>query len=194
MKCTIHKKVEHKDKLLCCNLSFGFVTKVRACKGAAQEWRLGVTFHVPRRLRIWESVKIEPPHSQVNSHFEGWSLDGLLNLLKNDCKGQNPLDCGVSYIIGKLLEHKYLKWACMTHLKIWNKLWPKKGWESYCQIWFPTTKSQEEPQFSCVQMACNIVLESFRKGLQLCFKLHEDWRSAHKVMAPQSRGNPNFGN
>jgi hypothetical protein len=27
-----------------------------------------------------ESVRNEPPHSQMSSHFESWSLNGLLNL------------------------------------------------------------------------------------------------------------------
>ncbi len=31
-------------------------------------------------------------------------------------QGQNPLDWGVYYIIGKLLEHRCLKWALTTHL------------------------------------------------------------------------------
>ncbi len=32
------------------------------------------------------------------------------------CRGQNPLDWRVPYIIEKLLELRCLKWACMTHL------------------------------------------------------------------------------
>jgi hypothetical protein len=46
----------------CRNSSLGLVTKARACKGACQKWNLGVTFHVPGRLKVWESVKIEPLH------------------------------------------------------------------------------------------------------------------------------------
>jgi hypothetical protein len=54
------------------------------------------------------------------------------------------------------------------HLK--HKIWPKKGSGVKLAICLPTTKSQESPQFLCVQMACNRLLESFRRGLQLCFK------------------------
>ncbi len=43
-------------------------------------------------------------------------------------------------------------------------------------------------------MACDISLKSSRQGLKLVFKLHIDQRFAHKVMASQSRGSPNFGN
>ncbi len=39
-------------------------------------------------------------------------------------------------------------------------------------------------------MACHIPLESSRWGLQLCFKSHLNPRSSHKVMGPQSCGNP----
>jgi len=43
--------------------------------------------------------------------------------------------CGLLYIIGKLLEHRCLKWARMAHLDIWNISYgQKKGWESNCQF------------------------------------------------------------
>jgi hypothetical protein len=43
--------------------------------------------------------------------------------------------CGVLYIIGKLLELKYLKWARIIHLNIWNTSYDqKKGRESNCQF------------------------------------------------------------
>jgi len=51
-------------------------------------------------------------------------------------------------------------------------------------IWLPTTKSQESPQFPCIQVACNIPLKSSRQGLQLCIRPHLNWRSAQKVMGP----------
>jgi hypothetical protein len=37
-------------------------------------------------------------------------------------------------------------------------------------------------------------LESAQQGLQRCFKHHFNRRFAHKVMWPQSRESPNFGN
>jgi hypothetical protein len=78
------------------------------------------------------------------------------------------------------------------HLK--HKLWPKKGSKVNLTIWLPTTKSWELTQFPCVQVTCDILLKSFRRGLQLYFRLHFNWRSSHKVMGPQSCGSPNFGN
>ncbi len=45
-----------------------------------------------------------------------------------------------------------------------------------------------------MQVACNIALENYGQVLRLCFKHHLNQRSTHKVMGPQSRGSPNFGN
>jgi len=78
------------------------------------------------------------------------------------------------------------------HLK--HKLWPKKGPGVKLAVWLPTTKSQELTQFLCLQIACDIPLESSQQGLQLCFNPHLNQRSARKVMAPQSCGSPNLDN
>jgi hypothetical protein len=41
------------------------------------------------------------------------------------------MDCGVLYIIGKLLKRRYLKWTRIAHLDIWNTSYgQKKGRES----------------------------------------------------------------
>ncbi len=39
-----------------------------------------------------------------------------------------------------------------------------------------------------------MALESFQKGLQLFFRPHLNRRFAHRIMGPQSHGNPNFDN
>jgi hypothetical protein len=45
------------------------------------------------------------------------------------------MDWGIPYIIGNLLECKYLKLACMTHLNIWNTSYvQKKCWKSNWQF------------------------------------------------------------
>ncbi len=61
-------------------------------------------------------------------------------------------------------------------------------------IWFPTTKSQESPQFPYVEVVCHILLKSLWWKLQFWFKPHLNRRFSHKVMGPQSCGSPNFGN
>jgi hypothetical protein len=78
------------------------------------------------------------------------------------------------------------------HLK--HKLWPKERPGVKLAVWLPTTKSQESTWFPCVQVACNIPLESSQQGLQLCFSPRFNQRSEHKVMGPQSHENLNFGN
>ncbi len=118
----------------CHNYSLGFATKARACKGAGQEWSLGVTFHVPGRLRVWES---ENWTSTLLSEFPLWELESrwTSKFSGSDCKGQNPWDWGIPYIIEKLLELTCLKWVRMTHLDIWNTSYAqKKGRESNWQF------------------------------------------------------------
>jgi len=78
----------------------------------------------------------------------------------------------------------------LRHLK--HKLWPKEGPGVKLPIWLPTRKSRESTQFICLQMTCNIPLESSRRELQLCFRLHLNRRFARKVMGLQSRGSPNW--
>jgi hypothetical protein len=80
----IHMFASYYRCYTCCrNPSFGLVTKARACNGVGQEWSLWVTFHAPMRLRVWESLRIEPPHSQMNSHFGSWTP----KFSESNCRG-----------------------------------------------------------------------------------------------------------
>jgi len=69
------------------------------------------------------------------------------------------------------------------HLK--HKLWPKEGPGVKLTIWLLTIKSHELRRFPCVQVACDILLESSRQGLQLCFRPHIHRRFTHKLWAPK---------
>jgi hypothetical protein len=51
------------------------------------------------------------------------------------------------------------------HLK--HKLWPEEGRGVKLPIWLPTTKSRESTRFTCLQRACDILLESSQQELQL---------------------------
>jgi hypothetical protein len=54
---------------------------------------------------------------------------------ENDCKGQNPSPWRVIDIIENLLKRRCPKWACMTHLDIYNPSYDqKKGRESNLQF------------------------------------------------------------
>jgi hypothetical protein len=99
---------------------------------------------------------------------------------------ENPLPWRVLYIIGKLLKRRFLKWACMTHLGIWNTSYGQKK----C---IPTIKSRELTQCPYAQVACATPLKSSRRGLQLRFKLHPNRRSAQKVIVSQNCGSFNLG-
>jgi len=74
------------------------------------------------------------------------------------------------------------------------KLWPKEGPGVNLAIWFLTTKSQKSPRFCCVQVVCNIPLESSWRRLQLCFKPYFNQRFSRKVMGPQSCESPSCEN
>ncbi len=84
--------------------------------------------------------------------------------------------------MGSHIPFEYLKY----------KLWPKKRSGVKLPIWLPTTKIQESPWFTFVQVACNISLESSQQRLQLCFKHHFKKKYEQKVMGLQSHRNPNF--
>jgi len=137
-----------------------------------KEW----TLTLPRQLPLWE----------MESRWTSKTSE-------SNFKGQNSMTCDVLYIIGKLLELRCLKWACITHLDIWNtKLWPKEGPEVKLPVWLPTKKSQESTWFTWLQRACDIPLESSWRELQLCFRPHLNLKSTHKVMGLQSHANPKW--
>jgi hypothetical protein len=82
--------------------------------GSVREW----TLTLPGQLPLWEMESRWTPKT-----------------LESNCRGQNSMACGVVYIIGKLLEPRFLKWARIAHLDIWNVSYgQKKGRESNCQF------------------------------------------------------------
>jgi hypothetical protein len=82
----------------------------------------------------------------------------------------------------------------MTHLDIRNTSYgQKKGQESNWQFDSRPLKVGIRPISLCLGDVQHIV-ESSQRGLQLFFKPHFNRRSIEKVMGPQSRGSPNFGN
>jgi hypothetical protein len=76
--------------------------------------------------KVWGN---EAPHSQVSSHFGSWNLDGFMNHHRAIVRVK-------THWIKKFLisvEHRFLKWAHMTHLDTSNTSYgQKKGRESNC--------------------------------------------------------------
>jgi hypothetical protein len=94
--------------------------------------------HTPKQLRFWEMESRWTPKT-----------------LESDFRGQNSMSCGVLYIIEKLLKLRFLKWACIAHLDIWNTNYnQKKGRESNYQFDSGLEKIWNWPDLlSCRQLA-----------------------------------------
>jgi hypothetical protein len=148
------------------------VTKARACKGASQEWSPWVTFHAHGRMRVYESVREWT--LTFPSELPFWELESrwIPKFLKSDCRGQNPLDVGVPYNIGKLLELRCVKWARMIHLDIWNTSYgQKKGWESNWQFDSRTVKVGNRPNFLVCRWRATYRWKALNKGYNLALDL-----------------------
>jgi len=63
-----------------------------------------------------------------------------------------------------------------------HELWPKEQPWIKLTIWLLATKSRESPRFPCMQVTCDIPLESFQWGLQLYFIFNLNQRFSHKVV------------
>ncbi len=101
----------------CHNLSLRLTTKAKACESAGQEGGPRDTSYTPRsakKLREWAlTLSSELPLGELESQW-------IPESSRSNYRGQNPLDWKVLYIIRKLLNNRCLKWACVTHLDIWN--------------------------------------------------------------------------
>ncbi len=72
---------------------------------------------------VWRN---EPP--TLPSELPLWELESRWTpeSLESDCRGQNPLDWKVLYIIQNFLECRCLKWDLMTHLDTSNTSYAKR--------------------------------------------------------------------
>jgi hypothetical protein len=112
-----------------------------------------------------ESVRIEPLHSQMNSHFGSWSFNGLPKLQRAIARVKPYWIKRFLYIIGKLLEHRCLKWAHMTHLNIWNTSYgQQKGRESNWQFNSRPLKVKNRPKFLACRWHATYHWKALDKG------------------------------
>jgi hypothetical protein len=128
----------------------------------SQKWELGVV-STPLRGKCEDET-----HTPKSGNLES---SGTPKNLELDCRGQNTLHWGVLYTVGKVLKCKCPKMVShepFGHLQ--HKLWSKKGSGVKLAIWLSTIKSPESTRSRCVQVECNMLLESSWGELQLCFQ------------------------
>jgi len=84
----------------------------------------------------------------------------------------NPLDWRVFYIIEKLWKFRCLKWACMTHLDIWNTSYgQKKGWESNWQFDSRPLKVENQPNFLACKWCATYPWKAFDEDYNFVLNL-----------------------
>ncbi len=107
---------------------------------------------------------------------------------KGNRRGQNSLDWKVTYIIGKLLEHRCLKWPRMTHLDNWNTNYgQKKGQESNWQFDFRPLKVENCPNFLASRWRATYFCKVLDEGYNFAVELISIGGLHTKVWAPKSR-------
>jgi len=150
----------------CRNPSFGFVTKAKGLQGCEPKGSLGVkakrsqgcgprrspivTSHTPGSVRKYEGVwgNMREWTFTLPRQLSLWEMKSrwIPKASESDFRGQNSMACSILYIIGNFFEHKFLKWACITHLNIWNTSYgQKKGQESNCQFDSQPEKVRNQP-------------------------------------------------
>ncbi len=67
-----------------------------------------------------------------------------------------------------------------------HKLWLKERPGVKLTVWLPTTKSQKSTWSRCVQVECDILLESSQGKLQVCLRFCPNRRLGREVMNAQS--------
>jgi hypothetical protein len=113
---------------------------------------------------------------------------------KGECKGQNTLDWKVPYIIGKLLERKFLEWALITHLNISNTSYgQKKGQESNWQFDSRPLKAGNRPNFLTFKWHVSYHWKTLYDGYNFALNLISIGGLNTKLWAPKVVGIPTLG-
>ncbi len=137
----------------------------------------GWTFTFPSELPFWEL------------EF-GW----ILKSLESNYKGQNPLDWGVPYIIGKILELRCPKLARMTHVDIWNTSYgQKKGRESNWQLDSQPLKVRNRPDFLAFRWRATYRWRVLDKGYNFALNLISIGGLHTKLLGPKVVEVPTLG-
>jgi len=166
--------------IYCRNPSLGLATKARACKVVGQEGSL----RVKENAREWTlTLPKEPPLWELESK---WTPE----CLESDYKGQNPI-AQVLYTIGNLLKHRCLKWACMTHLDIWNTSYgQKKGRESNWQFDSWPLKVKNRLNFLMCRWCVTYRWKALNKGYNFILDLISIGGLHTKLWGPKAARDP----
>jgi hypothetical protein len=114
---------------------------------------------------VWENVREWTPTLQ--SEFPFWELESqwIPEFSKSNCKGQNPLDWKIIYIIGNCLELDVLNGLTWPIWLLKTQIMAKRRVRVKLPFWLLTTKTQKLAWFPCMQVVCHIPLESSWWGL-----------------------------
>jgi hypothetical protein len=140
------------------NLNIGLVTKAMAYKGVGQEGS--------RECENGHS------HSQVSSHFGGWSLSRLPNFQRAivGVKTHHIEEFFIS--LKRYWNLDVLNWARMTNLDIWNTSYgQKKGQESNCQFDSRPLKVRNRPDFFVCKWRVTHCWKAFDEGYNFASEL-----------------------
>jgi len=159
------------QKKICCNPSLG-------------SWPRQGLARVRAKREARESHLMLPGMQELESRWTPKSS-------KINCRGQNPMNWRILYIIKKIFERRCLKWDHITHLGTSNTSYgQKKGRESNWQFDSQPLKVSNHPDFLACKWHVTYCWKVIDKGYNFCFKPHFNRRSEVKVMHPQSHRSP----
>jgi hypothetical protein len=177
----------------CRNPSLGPVTNVKACKVVGQEGSLGITPHAPMSVKECEGMNPHIPKGVSTLGVEV-PMDSQIFRRFRVCRGQNSMDWRVFYIIEKLLERRCLKWACMTHLDIWNTSYgQKKSQELNWQFDSRPLKVRNRPNFLACRWHATYCWKALNEGYNFSLVLISIKGRHTKLWGPKFTQVPTLG-
>jgi hypothetical protein len=123
----------------------------------------------------WECEKV---WGNETSHPKGVRIPVDFWISKGRLQGLNSMAWRIIYIIGKLLECKYLKWARIAHLDIWNTSYgQKKG----------PLKVENRPDFHACRWRATYCWKALNEGYNFASDLISIKVCMQSYGAPKSR-------
>jgi hypothetical protein len=108
----------------------------------------------------------------MNSHVGSWSPKRTPKFLERNYRSQKSSSWKVLYIIEKLLKHRFLKWARIAHLNIFNTSYgQKKGQESNYQFDSRPLKVGNRPNPGACRWGATYRWKDINKGYNFALDL-----------------------